>query len=386
MNVDKKELMELFSNKRDIVLMVDGLKVWFPLKRGLSDILKGRPQRFVRAVDSISFFVREKETFCLAGESGCGKTTTGKSLLRLVPVTDGVGLFRARKETLEDLKKDGVNVDGEDYVDIFAIHPKKMKPVRKDIQIIYQDPYGSLNPRYKILDILKEPLEIHKFQLTEEEKLETVYRALETVKLKPPEDFVDRHPHQLSGGQRQRIAIAKAIIMNPKIVVADEPVSMLDVSIRAEMLELLQTIKRERGLSYIFITHDLAVSRYICDRIAIMYLGRIVEMGDTRRIIENPLHPYTKALVAAIPEPNPSNRLRMRDVPIKGEIPSAANIPPGCRFHPRCVEYEKNIEHLKSKCPLQDPPYYVAEDGRLVNCWLFEGNKKIEKARGFFIM
>jgi len=378
------ELDEIFQANRDLLLMVNNLKVWFPLKRGIGEILRRKPQRYVKAVDSVSFFVREGETFCLAGESGCGKTTTGKALLRLVPITSGNALFRSRPETIEDLKRNGIDVDGKDYVDIFAIPPKKVKPVRKDIQIIYQDPYGSLNPRYRIGDILKEPMIIHKVELSEEEKMERVYKVLETVKLKPPEDFVDRFPHQLSGGQRQRIAIAKALIMNPKLIVADEPVSMLDVSIRAEMLELFLNIKKERNLSYIFITHDLAVSRYVCDRIAIMYLGRIVEMGDTRKIIEDPLHPYTKALVAAIPEPDPSNRLRLRNVPIKGEVPSAANIPPGCRFHPRCVAFDENLDKLKDKCPVKDPPYFVSEDGRFVNCWLYEKWKKIERTRDFF--
>ncbi len=383
MKGERNEIGDIFTSNKDLLLMVEDLKVWFPLKRGIGEILRRKPQRYVKAVDSVSFFVKERETFCLAGESGCGKTTTGKSLLRLVPITSGSALFRARKETLEELKKNGVNLDGEDYVDIFAIPPRKVKPVRKDIQIIYQDPYGSLNPRYNIGDILKEPMNIHKVELTEEEKMERVHKALETVKLKPPEDFIDRFPHQLSGGQRQRIAIAKALIMNPKLIVADEPVSMLDVSIRAEMLELLQSIKEDRNLSYVFITHDLAVSRYICDRIAIMYLGRIVEMGETRRIIENPLHPYTRALVAAIPEPDPSNRHKLRNVPIKGEIPSAANIPPGCRFHPRCVAFDENMERLRDKCPIHDPPYFVSEDGRYVNCWLYDNWKKKEKIKDF---
>lgn len=383
MKGERNEIGDIFTSNKDLLLMVEDLKVWFPLKRGIGEILRRKPQRYVKAVDSVSFFVKERETFCLAGESGCGKTTTGKSLLRLVPITSGSALFRARKETLEELKKNGVNLDGEDYVDIFAIPPRKVKPIRKDIQIIYQDPYGSLNPRYNIGDILKEPMNIHKVELTEEEKMERVHKALETVKLKPPEDFIDRFPHQLSGGQRQRIAIAKALIMNPKLIVADEPVSMLDVSIRAEMLELLQSIKEDRNLSYVFITHDLAVSRYICDRIAIMYLGRIVETGETRRIIENPLHPYTRALVAAIPEPDPSNRHKLRNVPIKGEIPSAANIPPGCRFHPRCVAFDENMERLRDKCPIHDPPYFVSEDGRYVNCWLYDNWKKKEKIMDF---
>ncbi|MEM0020850.1 MAG: ABC transporter ATP-binding protein [Fervidicoccaceae archaeon] len=380
---ERKMIEEVFENKKDYLLMVEDLKVWFPIRRGITDIIRRKPQRYVRAVDSVSFFIKERETFCLAGESGCGKTTTGKSLLRLVPITAGMALFRARSETIESLRKMGVDVDGKDYVDIYSIPAKKMKPVRKDIQIVYQDPYGSLNPRYKIIDILSEPLNIHDFQLTQEEKVELVHKVLETVKLRPPEDFVERYPHQLSGGQRQRIAIAKAIIMNPKLVVADEPVSMLDASIRAEMLELLQTIKQERNLSYLFITHDLAVSRYICDRIAIMYLGRIVEMGETRRVIENPLHPYTRALVAAIPEPDPSNRHKLRDVPIKGEIPSAASIPLGCRFHPRCMAFDERYEALKDKCPVQDPPYFISDDGRIVNCWIYQNWRKREKGQEF---
>ena len=203
------------------------------------------------------------------------------------------------------------------------------------------------------------------------ERLEMVAKMLELVKLVPPEDFMERFPHQLSGGQRQRVAIARALILNPSLVVADEPVSMLDVSIRAEILELMLELKEKLGLTYLFITHDLAVARYICDRIGVLYLGKLVEVGEARKVIEDPLHPYTRALRAAILEPNPENRKRMREVPIKGEIPSAVAIPPGCRFHPRCVAYDEAEEEIRRLCRESEPPLIEVEPGRFVACWLY---------------
>ncbi|AFH42307.1 ABC transporter ATP-binding protein [Fervidicoccus fontis] len=379
-----KELEKFFEDHPENLLIVNNLMVWFPIKRGIGEIFRRKPQRYVKAVDNVSFNIKKEETFCLVGESGCGKTTTGKSLLRLVPITSGVGLFRPSDITIERLKKEGIKVNN-GYVNIYGLPPKKVKPIRKDIQMIYQDPFGSLNPRYKIMDILTEPLKIHNIGLSEEEERELVYKTLEKVKLKPPEDFADRHPHQLSGGQRQRIAIAKAMIMGPRLIVADEPVSMLDVSIRAEVLELLMNFKNENKLSYLFITHDLAVARYICDRIAVMYLGKIVEMGKARNIIEQPMHPYTRALVAAIPEPDPSNRLKVRKLFIKGEVQSAANIPSGCRFHPRCMAYDENKPILGDICEKEDPGYYITEDGRLVSCWLYKNLKKAEKFEDFYM-
>ena len=354
------------------ILEVEGLRVWFPIRRRLSELITRKPPRYVRAVDGVSFKVKRNETFCLVGESGCGKTTTGKALLRLVPISGGSAYFQAREEILEELSRRGIKVGDDGRVDIFGIPPSKMKPLRREIQMIYQDPFGSLNPRYKIGAILEEPLKIHNLHLTRDEIEDLIHRVLEEVRLTPPEDFVDRHPHQLSGGQRQRVAIARALILKPSLIIADEPVSMLDVSIRAEILELMSMLKEREGITYIFITHDLAVARYICDRIAVMYLGRIVELGDARRVIEEPKHPYTKALVAAIPEPDPRNRLRIRNVPIKGEIPNAANIPPGCRFHPRCVAYDENRERLGEKCRVEEPPYFTVERGRMVSCWLYE--------------
>ncbi len=382
--MEETQAFTIMHEDPETVLLVNNLRVWFPVRRGLTDIITGKPRKYVKAVDGISFNVKKKETFCLVGESGCGKTTTGKALLRLVPIMSGNAYFRPKESILRELQEKSVDTkDG--IVDIFGVPQKKMKPLRKDLQIIYQDPFGSLNPRYTIGAILEEPLKIHKIQLTEDEKTELLYKTLEEVKLKPPEDFIDRHPHQLSGGQRQRVAIAKAMILKPSLVVADEPVSMLDVSIRAEILELMDNIRQETGLSYIFITHDLAVARYICDRIAVMYLGYIVEMGEARKVIEEPLHPYTKALVAAIPEPDPSNRLRIRELPIKGEVPNAVEIPPGCRFHPRCIPYDDNREKLGDLCKNKQPSYFITEDGRVVACWLYQHLKKSESVKDLFL-
>jgi len=365
-------------------LRVNDLRVWFPIRRGLLDIITGKPNLFVRAVDGVSFNLRRRETFCLVGESGCGKTTTGKALLRLVPITGGSALFKPSKIVAEKLQERGVELDEDGWVDILKLPEKKFKPLRRDIQMIYQDPYGSLNPRFRIKDILEEVLLVHGIGETKEERLEIISRALEMVKLTPVSEFIDRYPHQLSGGQRQRVAIARAIISNPSLVVADEPVSMLDVSIRAEILEVMIELKKKLGISYIFITHDLAVARYICDRIAVMYLGKIVELGDAREVIADPLHPYTKALIAAIPEPDPRNRLKFRELMIKGEVPSAVKIPPGCRFHPRCLVYEQAMEDEQSPlaklCPTKEPPLTEVRKGRYVSCFAYEAVRKAVEA------
>ncbi len=367
--------MNVFEPKPspNTALYVKNLKTWFPLRRGLIDIILGRPKRFVRAVDGVSFVIEDGDVFGLAGESGCGKTTTGKTILRLYSPTAGLIAYRPRKILLDQLEEMGYTpkvVDEYGNIDIGAIPPKYLKPLRKEMQMIFQDPYGSLNPRITIYDILEEPLLIHKIGETKEERYNIIAKALEMVKLAPPEEFMFRYPHMLSGGQRQRVVIARALILNPRFVVADEPVSMLDVSIRAEILELMLELKRKMNLTYIFISHDLAVSRYITNKIAIMYLGRIVEMGETRKVIENPLHPYTKALIEAIPEPDPRNRGRFRNIPIKGEVPSAIAIPPGCRFHPRCVALDEHPE-LKTYCTKKEPPLIEVEPGHYVACWLY---------------
>lgn len=360
------------ARSNDTILFIEDLKVHFPVRRSFVDVLRRRPQLYVKAVDGISFDVKVGEVFALAGESGCGKTTTGKSILRLTPVTSGSIGYMPSKKVREQLGDSPVTKSISEYghVDLVKIPDKYFKPLRADIQMIWQDPYGSLNPRRTIFEILSEPLEIHGIGETKEARYEMVAKALESVKLSPPDEFMDRYPHMLSGGQRQRVVIARALILQPKLVVADEPVSMLDVSIRAEILQLMMDLKKSLGLTYIFITHDLALARYISNRLAVMYLGKIVELGDTRRVIENPMHPYTRALVEAIPEPDPSRRLSIRELHIKGEVPSPINVPPGCRFHPRCVVLDEKPE-LAELCKTKEPPLIEVEPGHYVACWLY---------------
>jgi peptide/nickel transport system ATP-binding protein len=371
---DVAELQYTYEPQKtsETILYVENLKVYFPLRRSIMDVLRGRPRLNVKAVDGVSFDVRKGEVLALAGESGCGKTTTGKSILRLTPITSGVIGYLPSKKLIEELNSiPGVNKLTQDgHVDLNSIPEKFFKPFRAEIQMIWQDPFGSLNPRRTIYEILEEPLDIHNVGSTREERYDLIAKMLEAVKLTPPEDFMYRYPHMLSGGQRQRIVIARALILNPTLVVADEPVSMLDVSIRAEILQLMMDLKKKLGLTYVFITHDLALARYIANRIAIMYLGKIVELGDARRVIETPFHPYTKALVEAIPEPDPERRHVIKELPIKGEVPSPVNVPSGCRFHPRCVVLDQRPE-LAELCTKKEPPLVEVERGRYVACWLY---------------
>ncbi len=351
--------------RNEFLISAINLRKYFPLRRTITDLILRR-RLYVRAVDGVSFAIREGEIFCLVGESGCGKTTTGKTLIGLLPPTSGQIIYRPKDETVKYFNELGITpFKGKYYLlnELFK-HKRANKLLRRELQIIFQDPYASLDPRNSIYTALEEPLIVHKIGESRDERLELIYRALEDVKLIPPEDFLGRYPHMLSGGQRQRVCIARALILNPKFIVADEPVSMLDVSIRAEILKLMLELKEKRNLTYLFITHDLATARLICDRIAVMYLGRIVELGPTDVIIGNPLHPYTQALVAAIPEPDPSNRLRLRKLNIKGEVPSAIRIPPGCRFHPRCP-------YIKSVCTKEEPPIIEVENEHYVSCWLY---------------
>ncbi|OYT38836.1 MAG: peptide ABC transporter ATP-binding protein [Desulfurococcales archaeon ex4484_58] len=359
-------------NEKTILYTIN-LKTLFPVRRTLTEIFTRAPRRYVHAVDGISFMIEDGDIFGLAGESGCGKTTTGKTILRLVNPTSGVIGYRPRKQLLDAWRDMGYEppiIDKFGSIDIAKIPGKYLKPLRREMQMIFQDPYGAFNPRYTVYQILEEPLIIHGIGETREERIDLVAKALEAVKLTPPEEFMHRHPHMLSGGQRQRVGIARALILRPRFIVADEPVSMLDVSIRAEILELMVEVKQRYNLTYLFITHDLAVSRYITNKIAIMYLGRIVEMGDTRRVLDNPLHPYTKALIEAVPDPDPKNRFRIREIPIKGEVPSAIDLPPGCRFHPRCIAFDQHPE-IRKYCRTIEPPLIEVEKNHYVSCWLY---------------
>lgn len=357
---------------KQVKLVVNGLKVYFPLRRSFIEALMRKPRLFVKAVDGVSFDVRDGEVFALAGESGCGKTTTGKAVLKLVETTAGSTYYLPSRSIMEDNQYYPLYKKISEYghIDLQAVPDKLFKPLRRDIQMIWQDPYSSLNPRRTIFEILSEALEIHDVGATKSEREDVVAKVLEEVKLTPASDFMDRYPHMLSGGQRQRVVIARALILKPSFIVADEPVSMLDVSIRAEILQLMMELKKLHGLTYLFITHDLALARYISNRLAVMYLGKIVELGDARRVIENPHHPYTKALVEAIPEPDPERRHVIREPPIKGEVPSPINIPTGCRFHPRCVALDQHPE-LEELCKKKEPPLIEVEPGRYVACWLY---------------
>jgi peptide/nickel transport system ATP-binding protein len=317
---------------------VKNLKKWFPVRMGFLKTLISKSTLFVRAVDGVSFDIKKGEIFGLAGESGSGKTTTGKTLIKLIEPTDGKILF-----------------EGED---ITFVPPKKVKPLRSKMQIIFQDPYESLNPFMTVRGIVEEPLMINGIVGDEMER--RIYKAMEDARLTPPEEFLLRYPHELSGGQRQRVAFARAMVLNPEFVVADEPVSMLDVSIRAEILNLIMELRDKRGVAFLYITHDLALARHICDRIAVMYLGKIVEMGSVEQVILNSLHPYTEALISAVPVPDPaSKRIEVR---IKGEIPSPINPPSGCRFYTRCPVYIGDV------CREREPLLVEVEKGHFVAC------------------
>ena len=294
------------------LLEVEGLVTRYPVPRGLVGAAARRPQRWVQAVAGVSFRLRRGEMLALVGESGCGKTTTAQSVLRLVDSDAG-----------------SIRFDG---ADITALGSGDLRGLRRRMQIIYQDPYESLDPRFRVRRTLEEPLEVHGIGSRAERRREAE-EALRLTGLDPPELFLDRYPHELSGGQRQRVAIAASLVLHPDLLIADEPVSMLDVSVRAGILEILDDL-RSRGLGILMITHDLSTAARFADRIAVMYLGRIVEEGAARDVVTNPQHPYTQALLSVVPKRDP--RQRQRPEILRGETPNPVDVPPGCRFHPRC--------------------------------------------------
>ena len=296
------------------LLDVENLRVYYPVRGPLIQKIFQREKLSVHAVDGVSFTLKPGEIFGLVGESGCGKTTTGRAVLRLVDPTSG------------SIKFEGINIT--------TLKEKVLRPLRTRMQIIFQDPHASLNPAMSIGRAIGHPLKIHGLAWQEEDVKSQVLTAMREVGLTPEEQLYDKYPSDISGGQKQRAVIARAMILKPKLIVADEPVAMLDMSIRAKVLELMLDLKKKYNLTYLFITHDLATAKFLCDRIAIMYLGRIVETGPAKLIYNDPKHPYTRALLQAIPIPDP--RRRARKVLPKGEVPDAVNPPMGCRFHPRC--------------------------------------------------
>lgn len=302
------------DNHGEKFLEVENLKVWFPIEGGFIASLfqKGEPKH-LKAVDGLNLSVRRGEIVGLAGESGCGKSTCGMAVVRLYEPSAGSIRFEGK--------------------DLAHLRPRELKAYRRRIQIIFQDPYQSLNPRFTVYDTVKEPLDIHGLG-TEEEKFEKVLLALNRAELTPPENFLEVYPHQLSGGQRQRVVIARAIVTEPHFLVADEPTSMLDVSIRASILNLLKSFADEMDMGILYISHDLSTLRYICSRTAVMYLGRIVESGPTEELIENPAHPYVRALLSAVPVVDPGSRKERLN--ISGEVLAPIDFPPGCRFRNRC--------------------------------------------------
>ncbi len=300
----------------DYILELLNIKKYFEPHLGLlASLGKGNIKK-IKAVDDVTLRLRRGEIFGLIGESGSGKTTIGKIAMKLHSTTAGKVIY-----------------NGED---VTASDKERTAKYRRQVQMIFQDPYASMNPRFKIRDVMEEPLIIHKIKGNRKENDEKIIKALREVKLNPPEEFMGRYPHMLSGGQRQRVATARTLILNPEIIVADEPVSMIDLSTRAEILHMMRDVQRELGLTYLYITHDLSTARYFTDRIAVMYLGRIMEMGEADDVIDNPMHPYTQALIEAVPEPKSGMLDIIKKLPISGEIPSPANIPSGCRFHTRC--------------------------------------------------
>jgi oligopeptide/dipeptide ABC transporter ATP-binding protein len=334
------------------LIQLEGLEVHFPIRSGLADAVRRRPSTVVRAVDGLDLSIDPGEILALVGESGSGKTTTGRVIVKLTRQTAGRVVFK-----------------GDDVSNLRA--GKAMRDYRRRVQIIFQDPYETLNPKQTVHDFVAEPLEVNGLSPSFRDRETRVLEALDSAGLRPAREFAFRFPHELSGGQRQRVVIAGALVMGPELVVADEPVSMLDVSIRTELLRLMLDLRQQRGLAYLFITHDLSLAWVLADRIAVMYLGKVMEIGPAEEVIRRPHHPYTKALVSVLPKPAPPTRgERASRTILVGETPDAAHVPPGCRFHPRCpLAFDR--------CRLEAPPLFDVGGGQRAACWLAESGRDL---------
>jgi len=327
------------------LVKVKQLKKWFRVRRHpIQDFISGK--KYVKAVNEVTFDINEGEAFGLVGESGCGKTTTGRLILRLIEPTDGKVYFKD--------------------VEVFSLNKKELSKLRREMQIVFQDPYESLNPKRSIYSLIEAPLRIHKIAESKTQREEMVMQIMEKVGLPMSRDFLNKRPTQLSGGQRQRVAVARALILNPKFLVTDEPVTMLDASVKSGILNLLLDLKEKYNMSYLFITHDLSDARYVCDRIAVMYLGKIVESGLIKGVIKRPLHPYTKALMSAVPTIDNSRKYyETLDQKVTGTLPDLINPPRGCVFHPRCP-------YAKEVCSRMEPATVEARKHHCVMCHLFQ--------------
>jgi len=335
------------NNKSEMILRIKNLKMYFPITRG---IVFQRHVGDIKAVDDVSFDIKRGETLGLVGESGCGKSTTGRAILQLYRPTAG-----------------SIEFEGEDLT---ILKGERLRRMRRNIQMIFQDPYASLNPRMTVGNIVGEPLEVHNI-LSGKARRDRVKELLEIVGLNPY--FINRYPHEFSGGQRQRIGVARALAVQPDFIVCDEPISALDVSIQAQVINLLEDLQSEFGLTYLFIAHDLAVVRHISDRIAVMYLGKIVELTDRATLYREPLHPYTQALLSAIPIPDPilEEEREKKRIILQGDVPSPANPPAGCNFCTRCPAKERVMEEKGIDCDTVEPEFREVQEGHWVQCHLY---------------